>query len=284
MIRDAQFAKVTLSSLHVDDERAMRGVPVYSRLKAVLIRDRYMFRIPTSAHLPPGARGSAKPLSKENRSRKPAPPLDWNRALLLNLGFWSPDDPADVLVEARVPADVVAHVAWHHLAKTNLADAASCADGLLLGESIASAFDLYLVGRLLADAPRSAFLDTQVPALAVVARSAGLAERDFTRLLQTIAGDPESAFGDLRALLFDVCASLVRARHTDDAARILTRFAGHRFCALLHHYNIANWVLYCRAYAPAPTARIDPRVAAVDRALKRSASALDWLTGRWLDD
>ena len=66
-------------------------------------------------------------------------------------------------------ADVVAHAAWHYLAARALAPAAGrslSVDALFLGEAIASAFDVYLVGRLLGHAPRSTFLETQVPAMA----------------------------------------------------------------------------------------------------------------------
>src|SRR5205085_7958702 len=92
-------------------------------------------------------------------------------AVFLNLTFWSGHDGADVLCESSVVADEVAHMAWHHLAARNLAadskvsPTGSCADGLFFAESIASAFDLYLVGRLLRNVPDSDFIATQIPML-----------------------------------------------------------------------------------------------------------------------
>ena len=74
------------------------------------------------------------------------------------------------------------------------------AAALLLGESIASAFDLYAVGLLLRGAKRSDYLDTQVPALSAAALDAGLSPDALGALLASIAADPERAFADLQAL------------------------------------------------------------------------------------
>ncbi len=222
-------------------------------MKAILVRDRYQFRV--------GLAGD-----------------DWNRALLLNLGFWQPKDGGDVLIGERIPADVVAHVGWHHLASRALGSASATAVGMFLGESIASAFDLYLVGKFLVDAPRANFLTTQVPAMAEVAESAGLSATGFARLLEQMAAAPEDAFSELRALLFAVSTQLVRARGPEAAAAVLARHEKHRFFPLLHHYNLANWVLFARAHGAAGDSR---RVLQIDRALRRG-DALGWLTEHWL--
>ena len=253
----ARLRRLTLLALRIDDERSLRNIDLYARLKERLVEDRYTFRV-----LDPGL------------------PPDWNRALFLNLGFWSPDGGGDVLVDERIAADVVAHVAWHHVASRSLGAAATTAGGLLLAESVASAFDLYLVGRLLGTAPRSAFLATQVPAMAEVAMSAGLDARAFARLLSVIAGDPDAAFSSLRSLLFQVATRLLHARTPDQAARLLAKFAAHPFHALLHHYNLTNWILFAQAHAK--STEIDPTISRIDRALTRAPVALDWLARNWL--
>src|SRR6202012_2696764 len=109
-----------------------------------------------------------------------------DRVLFLNLTFWDPGEQGDVLASDVIPADVVTHVAWHHLARRALdkVGAGTSADALLLGEAIASAFDLHLVGRLLGHAPDAQFLETQVPAMAEVAEAAGLDEAGFEALLE----------------------------------------------------------------------------------------------------
>ena len=249
-----------LGDLTIDDERSFRHVAIYDKLKRVLIDDAYAFRVPV-----PGS-----------------PRATWDRVVFLNLTFWSAAEPADVLVDRHIAADVVAHVAWHHLARKAVAPAgALSADALMFGESIASAFDLYLVGRLLGHAPDSEFLRSQVPAMSEAAEVAGLDEDAFETLLKSTADDPERAFEDLRALLFDAATTLVHCDSVDAAADALERFDSHRFAPLLHHYALSNWVLYARAYAPTRLAP-DPLVRALDASLRAAPVSLDWLEQRWL--
>lgn len=245
----------TLDELQIEDEASFRHIGLYDALKQALRRDGYRFRVAEEA--------------------------SWDRVLFLNLTFWSASDQGDVLVEPRLDADVVAHVAWHHLARRALGAGPASAGALFLGESIASAFDLYLVGRLLGNAPDAQMLETQVPAMGEVAASAGLDDEAFESLLQAIAADPDRAFEDLRELLFDASSALVGVDGVDDAAAALAQFEGHRFAPLLHHYELSNWVLYARAHAPRAEAP-DPAVQAIDRALRDAPVALDWLERAWL--
>ncbi len=263
------FVTHTLDELTLEDEASFRHVGLYADLKQILEAARYPFRVLGGAY--------------EGR---------WDRALLLNLTFWGApagssgaSTGGDVLESAHLPADVVAHVAWHHLAAKALPGEAGrpvSAEALFLGESIASAFDVYLVGRLLGHAPRSTFLETQVPAMAEAAEAAGVDEEAFDTLLQGIARDPEGAFEELRELLFDVPVALLACTTAEDAFVTLARFDAHRFAPLLHRYELSNWVLYARAYAPLALGP-DPRVRAVDRALREAKVALDWLTSTWVD-
>ncbi len=250
-----RFQRLPLDDLHVDDERSFRHVGLYDDLKQALRRDGYRFRVPSPA------------------------PASWDRVLLLNLAFWDPAEGGDVLPSATIPADVVAHVAWHHLARKALGGAS--ADGMLMGESIASAFDLYLVGRLLGHAPDAGFLETQVPAMAEAAERAGLSEEGFEALLAEVAADPDRAFEDLRALLFDASTSLLACASPDDAALVLSQLDARRFAPILHHYELSTWILYARAYAGSALAP-DPKVRALDAALRAAPAALDVLEREWL--
>ena len=199
----------------------------------------------------------------------------------LNLTFWSPESQGDVLASDHIDADVVAHVAWHHIARKALASAHPCAGALFLGEAIASAFDLYLVGRLLGHAPESSFLETQVPAMIDAATEVGLREQDVEAIFAEVAKDPERAFEDLRELLFDVSMALVQTATTTEADAVLERFAGHRFAPFLHHYELSTWVLYARAYAPRPST-CSAEVRAVDEALRGARDAIAWLETNWV--
>src|SRR5205085_2398480 len=69
-----------------------------------------------------------------------------------------------------------------------------------------------------------------------------------------VVREPERAFEDLRALLFDVSMALLACRDASEAQVALERWGDHRFEPLLHHYQLSNWILYARAYAaPSPT-------------------------------
>jgi hypothetical protein len=250
----------TIDELTIEDERSFRHVGLYADLKEVLRRDDYKVRV-----LP-------EPLAGR-----------WDRALFLNLTFWGAGEGGDVLEGDHIPADVVAHAAWHHLAARAFpAGGTPSADALFLGEAIASAFDVYLVGRLLGHSPDSSFLETQVPAMAEAAQAAGLSDDLFEALLDGIARDPEGAFEDLRALLVDATRALVVCGSVDEALAALAPFDARRFGPLLHRYELSNWVLYARAYAGGALGP-DVRVREVDRALRgEGVVAIDWLTEKWV--
>ncbi|HVZ85426.1 MAG TPA: hypothetical protein VHG72_00535 [Polyangia bacterium] len=259
-----QFRLVTLDDLTIDDRDSFAGVGIYGRLEGILRRARHPFRIPEGGQS-----------------------VSWDRTLFLNLTYWNADEGADVLCDDHIPADVVAHVGWHEVVSRELArrqpDPALApgqpppsAEALFLCEAIASAFDLYLVGRLLRNAPSCDFVTTQVPLMAECAGEAGLSEEDFAALLDDVVREPERAFEDLRALLFDAAASLLTCRGIADAQAVLEGFGGRRFAPLLHHYQLSNWILYARAYA-APSREPDAAARAIDQALRQAPDGLDWL-------
>jgi hypothetical protein len=251
---------VSLGELVIDDEEALSLVPLYPRLKQVLESSGHRFRIPA------------------NRAR-----ASWDRVLFLNLTYWSGAEGADVLADEHVPADVVAHVAWHHVVGRQLAAAGSAgAAAMLFSEAVASAFDLYLVGRLLNLAPQSDFIATQVPQMAEAAEEAGLSESGFAGLLEQVSADPEAAFEDLRRLLFDVATALLACRDAEEAQLALERFAAHRFEPLLHHFQLSNWILYARAYGGGETRASDEAVRRLDASLRGASKPLE-VAASWID-
>jgi hypothetical protein len=256
----ATFDHLTVDDLAIGDESAFRHVALYADLKEVLRRAEYPFRV-----LPAASSGRA------------------DRALLLNLSFWSADAGGDVLADESTEADVVAHAAWHHLASRELGTEGGgpmTVDALFLGESIASAFDVYLVGRLLGHSPRSTFLQTQVPAMAETANAAGLSKTAFAKMLADVARQPERAFADLRELLSDATSALYVARSGEQAHAALRALEGHPFSSLLHRYELSNWVLYARAYGG--RGGPNPKVVAVEKALRETRAPLEWLTTNWI--
>jgi hypothetical protein len=261
-----QFRPATLDELTIDDRAPALGVAIYQRLETFLRGSGHRFLIPEV-----GQQAS------------------WDRALFLNLTYWNVEAGADVLCDDHIPADVVAHVAWHELATRQIARArddddqraAPSSAGLFFAESIASAFDLYLVGRLLPRAADSDFLATQVPLMAECADSAGLPEAGFAALLEEVSRAPERAFEDLRALLFDAACALVACETATAAHAALEQLQGHRFAPLLHHYQLSNWILYARAYADRPS-EPDEIAHGLDRTLRGAPVSLDWLDQNWL--
>lgn len=253
------FSTVTLDALSIDDERAFEHMALYAPLARVVRESGLTFRV-----APAGS-----------------PQATWARTLFLNLTFWHGDDASDVLSERRVPADVVAHIAWHHLAKGALAGASSSAEAMLLGESIASAFDLYMVGTLLAAQQECDFLASQMDAITAALEDAGYDERDAALRFERAAMDPAGAFESLRALLFDVSTALLEARSLDEATAVFDRFESHPDTPLLHHYELSNWILHCKAYADGDA--ISAQIARDTHiALREAGSSIQWLDERWL--
>ncbi len=255
---------VPFEEIAIEDEGSFAHVALYGRLKRALLQSRHRFLVP--------AEGTT---------------VSWDRAVFLNLTFWSAQEETDVLCEGSLPADVVAHAAWHHLAGAAIARAAGpgapSAAALLFGEAIASAFDLYLVGRLLPNCPDSDFITTQVPILHEVAGEAGLSDEAFDELVAEVVRDPERAFEDLRVLLYEVATALLPCGDAPAAQLVLEAWAGHRFAPLLHHYQISNWILFVRAYAAVSPAH-DAAVAAQHGALRAAPVSLDWLEAEWLPE
>jgi hypothetical protein len=261
MKNEIAFDERTVDELDILDEKSFRHVAIYEDLKKTLQNARYVFRV----------------MPQNSAAR-------WERALLLNLTFWGASSGGDVLESNQLPADVVAHAAWHHLAARALENkngAPLSAEALFFGEAIASAFDVYLVGRLLGHSPSSSFLETQVAAMADAANAAGVSEDDFEKLLSTIAKDPERAFEQLRQLLFDVSCALVSCADAAAAMNVMDRFDAHPFGPLLHHYELSTWVLYARAYA-SHALGADERVRTIDRELRSESDSVEFLRARWI--
>lgn len=246
------FDRLPLSALHLHDAASYRHISLYERLRQRLIDADQRFLVPPAF----------------------SPHARWDRVLFLNLSFWSAD--SEVLEAPEIEADVLCHVGWHHAARAALPDSA---DALFLGEAVASAFDVYLVGRLLKNKPDADFLQSQLPRMAEAAEAAGMDNDRFSALVESVCDAPEQAFEDLRALLFDAAIGLRAAQDAQAAAEVLSGLESRRFSCLLHHYELSNWVLFARASGLPPQ---DPAVRAADQALRAAPDAIAWLETHWL--
>jgi hypothetical protein len=254
-----------LDELTIDDEGSFRHVAIYQQLKEVLRRAQHRFKIATVG---------------ENAS--------WDRVLFLNLTFWSSNEEASVLCDEHIAPDVIAHTALHHVVGRALEhDGAPSPAALLFSEAIASAFDLYLVGRMVEHAPDSDFIASQVPIMAEAAEQAGLDEKGFAALIESVTKAPERAFEDMRALLVDAGTALLACKDAEQAQVALERFKDHRFAPLLHHFQLSNWILYTRAYGrsvPRDAGGSDDAVHALDREMRASPDSIAWIERRLLAD
>lgn len=243
--------RASLSDLEIEDEESFRHVGIYGDLKDVVAKLGPTFLAPRDGEW-----------------------LGWNRALCVNLLFWEPGT-SEVLSSRSIAADVVMHVAWHALADQHLP---ASVESSLLGESIASAFDLYLIGRLLGHSPESTFLESQVVAMSEAASDAGVDEEAFQALLADVSSEPERAFERLRQLLFDASRALIAPRSPEDGLRALEAFDAHPYRALLHHYELATWVLRSRHETPGN----GEQALRIDRELRGSDDSVAWLERAWL--
>jgi hypothetical protein len=253
---------VGISELTIDDDAILTNIALYRGLRRHMKDRGYRFRV-----------------------AEPGTSVSWDRALFLNLTFWTQQGGGDVLCDEHLAADVLAHAALHHIVNEQLAFAAAgrvpTATAAFFGESIASAFDLYLVGRLRENAPESDFIASQLPIMAETALQAGLSQAAFDLLIQTVQRDPERAFEDMRVLLFEVSLALHGCHGVDDALAVLSSFSTHRFASLLHHLQISNWVLHARAHATLHAAQ-DDAVHAFDATLRAAPCSLDWIAQHWI--
>jgi hypothetical protein len=241
-----------MKDLTIEDERSLSHVEIYDQLKQRMLAADVRFGVLEGERV--------------------------DHALVLNLAFWRPGEVAEVLSDDVITADQLAHNAWHWLAAEALEDDGRSTEGLLLAESIASAFDIYLVGRLIGHAPDSQFLGTQVPAMADAALDAGLSDAAFEALLERASQEPEKSFEELRQLLYDVSVGLLACEDIESAAGVLAGAEGHPWASLLHHYELSTWVLFARCYGREGGAS----ASSVDAALRAAPDSIEWLQASWL--
>ena len=252
--------RVRLSDLIVPDEAAYEDFPLWAKLKARLVEQEVEMYL-------------ADPASSNRH---------WADTALINHTVLLPRGATEILHDRNVPADALMHTAWHHAGVEAMGALSSSAEGLLLGESVASAFDAFVVGTLLrTESEHPSALDTQVPAMAEAAAAGGGSPEDFEALLHRMAEDPEGSFEELRELLFDVSMGLLRADGVDAADEVLSNVHGHVFAPILHHYDLSIWVLYARAFGKDLKAHASLRK--IDVALREESHPLAWLESHWLD-
>lgn len=250
------FRQVQLADLSIEDEDSVRHIALYRDVKDAMLDAKVTFLVPDS-------------------------PISSDQAVFLNLAYWSEGD-AGVLEDDSIFADVVLHTGLHHLTERHVRPSL---EAELLGESIASAIDVYLIGRMLGNAPDASFLATQVPRMRDVAEANGVDDETFASWLEEMESGPERAFEDLRSLLFDASTKLAMAKTVNEASAVLDGMSSRRFFALLHHFELPTWIMRSRSRvteAPAGDTRMSARD--LDAALRGANDSIALLASHWFDD
>ena len=173
-------------------------------------------------------------------------------ARLINLVHWDVDARREYVDGTGIHADQVIHLAVHHV--LSHLSGSDTPHAMLFAECLASATDLYLVGKLARVGHETDFVRDTL--------------ESFGMYYDMYAGD-ENAMETLITSLVDApFQAMVRA------ADYLYRFGGrllnptveyvplrdmesHYYYPLTHHYNMANWMLTIRARFPGPTDVVD---------------------------
>ncbi|MDP3274756.1 MAG: hypothetical protein Q8Q09_06130 [Deltaproteobacteria bacterium] len=258
-MRPRGFYQLTLDALRIDDEHVFESVEHFVALRETVREAGLTFRVAPEASVH----------------------AEWSRVLFLNLTYWhGSEGNSDALASRNIPADVVTHVAWHYLAQRALLGDFT-GESMLMGECIASAYDLFLLGSLWCKKVDCDFVSALREALFAMFEEQGMTHHEFELWLDGLAHDPERAFEDLRALLFDLCVGLLASKSLDDAVAVFDAHSDRRFAGIVHHYELSNWLLHTRAYA-ATRLDMDPQVRALDASLRAAARPVQWLADTWI--
>lgn len=257
--REGAFEVRHLGDLEIVDDELLQAVPHYDVLKAVVAASGVAFRV----------------MPEEASARS-------DQALLLNVVFWDASLVDDVIERPAVGAYSLPHIAWHYLASRELRRAGSAAlsvDAQILGEAIASAFDLFTLGHLLRAAPTHALTKALVDGVQGPALAAGRSLDVLRGLLAGVRDEPEAAFADLRELLFVATRALYDAETSSDAFEVLQQVDEHPLGCVFFRHRVADWLLQIRASKGAAE---DPETQAFAAALGEQPAPIAWLLERWL--
>jgi len=178
-------------------------------------------------------------------------------ARLLNLTHWSAAARREWVDGEDVCADQVIHFATHRLCDERLGSADPRA--ALFAECVASAMDLYLCGKLARAGEETEFLTETLESYGYYYEIYAGAEGDFERLLTAMQGSPWAAAKALADYLYAVAAPLLTADTGGETALAeLTPMTDDHRWPLVHHYHVANWVLFIRAHGDAVSTDFNP--------------------------
>ena len=174
---------------------------------------------------------------------------------VVNHLIWQADHHLEFLDGKIIHPDQVIHVATHCLLDRLWPEAGP--ERLLLAETLASATDLYLLGKLMRAGEEATFLEDTLGSFDYYFELYGSTSPPLEELLQTIHDAPFRAMMDLSDYLFRFCLPFLRGTIDEQT---LTRSVekNQPFYPLIHHYHVTNWILNLRARFPDPPRQNHP--------------------------
>lgn len=169
---------------------------------------------------------------------------------LVNLLQWQVDQQLEYLDGDAVAADQVVHFALHHLWHRRIGS--DHPFDLLFAECMASASDLYLLGKLSNGGEETDFLVDTLDSFGSYYEIYS-SESRLEKLVARILENPYQTMSAAVDYLFRLGVALLSPQINLEA---LARFQDDLLYPLAHHYNISNWILTIRNRFPgSPDAR-----------------------------
>ena len=169
-------------------------------------------------------------------------------ARLVNLVHWEVANQVEYLDEECVAADQLVHIAAHQVVAEILGSHHPHA--LLQAETFASALDLYLLGKLILAGEETDFLIETIESYASYCDLYGQGPAQLESLLRRIQTSPFVSLVEAATYLFQCTETLLENNDIGQATQRLGQLARDPLYPLVHHYNIANWVLALKARQP----------------------------------
>ncbi len=163
---------------------------------------------------------------------------------LMNLLYWRAEAKREYVDGESVYADQVVHFALHQLVATRVSANHPRVD--LFAECLASAADVYLMGKLIQAGIESEFMQETLTSFGAYYEMYAQDERHFQRLLEQTGETPFTSMLELIDYLERFCLVLLKPGEADAAQAELLPMTAHFFYPLVHHYHVANWVLTLR--------------------------------------
>lgn len=168
-------------------------------------------------------------------------------ARLLNLSFWHPNHQTEYLDSKELTGDLLIHIACHQL--IHLRFGSQDTAYRILGEVLASASDLYLVGLFAqaVDQEETEFLAETIESFHFYYETYGSLTA-LESVLEQCIEHPFETFTSLALYLNEFVQALLFP--AAEMERVLADLSKSPFYPLVHHYHLANWVVSLRGSQP----------------------------------